>query len=119
MGEDFATVWTGDSLCEFHDLYIGQQPGCLAQEDLSFVSPSLWANRSVLYPAAVVCQLKSPKFPEFLGKGVSELWILVVVVVQWTLPGSVLLSGYAMLLPAAVMWPCVRMEQPVAEGRPS
>jgi len=33
-----------------------------------------------------------------------------------THPGSVLVSGCAMLLPAAVLWSCVHMEKPVAEG---
>ena len=38
---------------------------------------------------------------------------------SWTLPGSVFVRGCAMLLPAAVLWSYVRIEQPVAEGMPS
>jgi hypothetical protein len=47
-------------------------------------------------------------------EGMSEWTIRVVM--TWTLRGSVLMRECAMLLPAAVLWSCVHMEKPVAEG---
>jgi hypothetical protein len=35
---------------------------------------------------------------------------------QLYLPGSVLMRECAILFPAAVLWSCVHMEKPVAEG---
>jgi hypothetical protein len=49
-------------------------------------------------------------------EGMSEWTIGVGVVMAWPLPGSVLMRECAMLLPAAVLWSCVHMEKPVAEG---
>jgi hypothetical protein len=43
--------------------------------------------------------------------------MVVGTVIEWPLPGSGLVRGCVMLLPATVLWTWVCMEQPVVEGR--
>ena len=50
-------------------------------------------------------------------EGVAELSSVVGVVIAWILPGSMVVRGCAMLLPAAVLSSCGRLVKPVAEGR--
>ena len=49
----------------------------------------------------------------------AKLWSVVGVVMAWILPGSVLVRGCAMLLPAVVLSSCGHIVKPVAEGRHS